>query len=1093
MKGLPRTVVTAALALAAVAQSVPATQAGAPLRAQTVRMPSAPDDPQVIEALSPLPNNAVNLTLLGTFATGVYNENTSAATKVAFDAGSQRMFVVNVISKSLDIISVSSLSTPTLLSRVVVSDVGTPTAVASIDGVVALSVQAITPTNPGRALFFDITGTLQNSVTVGAQPVDIGFSPDGNWALTADSGVASALVDPEGSITAIDFSLGVGSLSVTPIGFSAFSVGAIDPRIRIISPTATVAEDLEPKSIGFSPDSARAYVTLQTNNALAVVNLSTTSVAQLVALGAKNHNALGNGFDASDQDGLINIVERPVQGMYQPDGIDSYAVGGVTYLVTANEGDARSGEDKRVGALALDPTAFPDASSLKAGSSLGRLQVTTLTNQTGPAFSPDTNGDGDIDVLYSFGARSFSIWNSAGGLVFDSGDHMERVISNTVPAWFNSDASRAKDGRSPNKGPEPEGVVIGQVNGRDYAFVGLERVGGVMVYDVSNPFAPAFVQYVNNRVYTTTVSPAAKDLSPEGLAFVPAAQSPNGKALLLVANEVSGSTSIYQIDSGNSLVLLHTNDVHGRVWEFKNDGSAVCAGSNCVGGAARMSTVIKQVRNTVSNTLLLDGGDQFQGTLYYKLFKSDVVTVTMNALGYQAMAVGNHEFDDGPAELRRLIDGLNFPVVSANIDASAEPLLAGKIKPSTIVTTAGGDVYGVVGVTTEDTGFLSSSGPNIKFLSAMTTTQAAINSLLAQGVNRIILASHLGYDVELALARVITGVDIIVGGHTHTFLYSPMTTVNTHVAFGPYPTPVTGPDGATVLVVQDFQWGYYLGRLNVDFTPDGRVSSWSGNPIYLDSTIANDPLVTNILSPTYTTPVAVIRAQVVGTSTVPMSLTVGSAQICRAGECVLGNMVTDAMLWKANQVVSNTGAISGAKPYDFAITNGGGLRAPIDVGAISQGEVLELLPFGNALATFEITGTHVITALENGLARIGVSGNGRFPQVSGLRYYFDSNRPIGQRLRGVFVKNADGTYAPLNPNKVYRVVTNDFMRKGGDDYAVFRDFAINPYDFGPALDEAVTDYIQAQPNDTVSPVVEGRIVAGDPPSFKQFLPVVAKN
>jgi 5'-nucleotidase len=470
----------------------------------------------------------------------------------------------------------------------------------------------------------------------------------------------------------------------------------------------------------------------------------------------------------------------------------------------------------------------------------------------------------------------------------------------------------------------------------------------------------------------------------------------------------------------------------------------------------------------------------------------------MNTIGYDAMAVGNHEFDDKPAELERLVNGVNFPVLSSNINASTYPTLSSKIK-SSVVITKGGEAYGIVGATTEDTLFLSSV-VSVTFSPVITAVQNEVNKLTAQGINKIILVGHLGYDVDIKLASVITGVDVIVGGHTHSFLYTPvLTRANGDVPVGPYPTVASSKDGAPVLIVQAFQWGRYLGRIDVGFTPTGTVQTWQGAPILLDSLMPQDPAVLSIITPTYTSQVQTLRNTQVGTSTVAMSITVNSEPNCRLGECALGNLVTDAMLWKANQVISGTNAAgahmraeAGAAPFDFALTNGGGLRAPIDVGPITLGEVIETLPFGNAIATFEITGTHIISSLENSLARYGaaVSGNGRFAQVSGLRYFFDASKPVGQRILGVFVKQADGSYSPIGLTRRYRVVTNNFVRGGGDDYVLFRDFAINPYDFGPALDQAVADYIASLPNNTASPALEGRVTAV---KLRLNLPVIARQ
>jgi len=543
-------------------------------------------------------------------------------------------------------------------------------------------------------------------------------------------------------------------------------------------------------------------------------------------------------------------------------------------------------------------------------------------------------------------------------------------------------------------------------------------------------------------------------------------------------NESNAVTKTFSItlSADFNLTILHTNDVHARLMPYSVGGTSSCVNnvnnpSVCIAGAARLATTIKQIRAQADNSLLLDAGDQFQGTLFYNLFKGEPIAAVMNAMGYQAMTIGNHEFDNGPPELRKFIDAANFPLVSANISATAEPSLTGKIAPSVIVT-INGEAIGVVGLTAEETANIAFPGPNVQFLPHIPAMQQAVNDLQAQGINRIVGVTHIGYDRDLALAQAITGVDVIVGGHTHTFLYTPTNPIivapgAVDTPAGPYPTVLSSTNGEPVLVVQAFQWGRYLGRLNVTFSPTGVVKSWSGNPIFMTNTIPLDPVVTNILSPTYTTPVAILEAQVVGTTTVDMPLLVASARICRRIECLLGNFVTDAMLWKINQ------NLAPANQFQIAFQNGGGLRAPITALTVTVGEVLEVLPFGNTLATFEITGSVLLQALENGVRNY--PEDGRFPQVSGLRFLWDPYRPIGSRVISVEVRNpVDSTWQPISPTARYRVVTNNFVRQGGDFYTMFRDFAINPYDFGPTLDEAVIEYLQQF--SPVTPTLEGRVI-----------------
>jgi DNA-binding beta-propeller fold protein YncE len=360
-------------------------------------------------------------------------------------------------------------------------------------------------------------------------------------------------VDPEGSVSIVDLSAGAGELRsdhVTNVDFRAFNEAALDPSVRVFGPGASAAQDFEPEYITVTSDSKTAYVTLQENNAIAVVDIAAGKATRVMGLGFKDHSVAGNGLDASDKDAAIRIQSWPVKGMYQPDSIACFTSGDMRYLITANEGDHRDYggfcERFRVGdaTIALDGNVFDDADSLKAKTNLGRLYVTKTLG--------DADADGVCEDLYAFGTRSFSIWTEAGRLVFDSGDQLERITAERLSAQFNSDHTKngSFDNRSDNRGPEPEGIALGLLGGRLYAFIGLERVGGIMVYDISFPQAPRFVTYVNNRNFSgDPAAGTAGDLGPEGLAFIPASDSPNGKPLLAVGNEVSGTVTIFQIET----------------------------------------------------------------------------------------------------------------------------------------------------------------------------------------------------------------------------------------------------------------------------------------------------------------------------------------------------------------------------------------------------------------------------------------------------------------------------------------------------------------------------------------------------------------
>lgn len=512
-------------------------------------------------------------------------------------------------------------------------------------------------------------------------------------------------------------------------------------------------------------------------------------------------------------------------------------------------------------------------------------------------------------------------------------------------------------------------------------------------------------------------------------------------------------------DGSYTLTVLHTNDVHGRVAEFDSFGSAcgeeAAAAGECFGGVARRATKIDEIRSEADNVILVDGGDQFQGTLFYTRYKGGAAERFMNALGYDAMTLGNHEFDDGPGTLGSFARGVNFPIMSANVDVSNEPELAGDIEDYTVLD-VGGEQIGIVGYTTEDTAILSSPGPNVVFNDIESSVEAAVTELENMGINKIVALSHAGFGRDQEVAAAVDGIDVIVAGHTNTYLSN-----TDEDASGPYPTVVDSPSGNPVLLVSDYTWGMYLGRLNVTFDENGVPTEWDGNPILLDSSVEKDPDIEAQVQD-LNAPLQELRNEVIGSTSVDLN---GDRATCRFEECNLGNLIADAIVW----------ATSG-EDTQIAFQNGGGIRASIPAGEISRGNVLEVLPFGNTISTFQLTGSDVVAALENGVSRAenpDNEGTGRFAQVSGLRYTWNPEQPVGSRIVSVEVKNADGSYSPIDPNATYNVAANNFMRTGGDDYTVFAENAIDPYDFGDPLDEAVADYIAA--NSPVAPEVEGRI------------------
>lgn len=498
-------------------------------------------------ALAALPlsaNSPIDLVPIGKYVTGI--PFTGAAEIAAFDPETQRLFSVNGATNTLDIIDLRDPSVPGLIRAVPMSSCapgGLPTSVAIRDGTVAVAAENAIDATPGWVVFLTPEGDCVSSVTVGAGPDMVTFTPNGRRLLVANEGEEGAGGDPEGSVAIIDMTggaAGVTQADVAIVSFDAFDKTTIDPRIHRINPSPLVSLgiDLEPEYIAVSHDSKTAWVTLQENNALAVLDVEAGRFTRLIALGFKDHSLAGRGLDPSDRDGGIHIGQWPVLGMYQPDAIDTLNYNGETFLFTANEGDSRTAEETRVGSEVLDPAAFPNAAFLQLNANLGRLRITNLRG--------DTDDDGDFDELYSFGGRSFSIWKASGTLVFDSGDAFEQLTAATFPSIFNSNGTPATfDTRSDDKGPEPEHVVLGKAFGRTYAFIGLERTGGIMIVDVSNPFAPAFVRYFNNQTFNGPVGQG--DISPEGLLFVKAEESPTGNPLLIASHEISGTITIHEI------------------------------------------------------------------------------------------------------------------------------------------------------------------------------------------------------------------------------------------------------------------------------------------------------------------------------------------------------------------------------------------------------------------------------------------------------------------------------------------------------------------------------------------------------------------
>lgn len=504
---------------------------------------------------APVPNHDIELNYLGSFDPS--GSNSSTCEIVVYDAASQRLFTTSAVAGFVDIINFSNPAEPSVMTSVDMNHYGGVTSVAVKNGIVAVASPNAQEHLDGSVIFFNTDGVFQKQVTVGALPDNISFTPDGTKVLTANEGQPNSdySIDPEGSVSIIDISGGIASLTqanVNTLLFTAYNTqeaALIAGGVRKLKQSSTMSQDFEPEYITVSADSQKAWVTLQENNAIAEINLATGTIADVWALGTKDMSQMGNGADISDNNGEILIANWPIKSYYIPDAVATYAVGGTNYIVTANEGDEKeySGFNERTtigaGSYVLDPAVFPHAGMLKKSFNAGRMRVTNLNG--------NTDSDNEFEEIYSVGSRSFSIFNAdTKELVFDSGDDFEMYTATapSINAIFNADhENNTAKGRSRAKGPEPEGVTVAEIAGKTFAFIGLERIGGVMVYDITDPNDVRFVDYKNSR----SVSAYEGDHGPEGITFISSTDSPDDKNYIIVANEISGTLTIFEVNAEN--------------------------------------------------------------------------------------------------------------------------------------------------------------------------------------------------------------------------------------------------------------------------------------------------------------------------------------------------------------------------------------------------------------------------------------------------------------------------------------------------------------------------------------------------------------
>ncbi|MBP0492034.1 choice-of-anchor I family protein [Roseomonas indoligenes] len=1076
---------------------------------------------------------------------------------IAYDAATQLVLVLGASGvEALD----AATGTPRFaLPSSVLGALGTGNSVAVSGDVMAVAYDNATDGGNGTVAMYRIaaggTGaTLIRTVEVGAVPDMVTFTPDGTRLLVAIEGEPNdnygvdASGDPVGGVAVIDVATGTSSF----LGFGGFDTEALRAAgVRITGVEGvTAATDLEPEYIAVSPDGSKAYVTLQENNAIAVLDLDTMEYQGVYALGTKDHSLAGNGLDTSDRDNGINIHTAPLHGMYMPDGIATFEQGGRTYLVTANEGDASEWGDYndvvRLKNANLDLNTFGGQAAvdaLKADAELGRLNISAVDG--------DTDGDGDIDVLHTLGARSFSIWevtDTGLTLTFDSGDMIERMLLANAPALLD-------DGRSDDKGPEPESITLGTVDGQLYAFVALERSDAVMSFAITSPTSAEYAGIIG-----------VED-APEAIHFVSAEDAPAGTGpLLLSPSEGNGKTTAHElaaVDGNFTLQILHASDFE--------------AGLAATTRAAQFAAIIDKLEDGAANSITLSSGDNYIPSpfnaaetdptvkdelidLYAWLLGVPAASLSglalnpaavdiaiMNALGVQASVFGNHEWDFGSTAVANAIDfakgtgttsaavtsiGAMFPYLSANLDftndAAMRNLFTAALRDaSTYATTAGdlatpealnaeaadqqvapwtvitenGEKIGVLGVTTQLLASISSVGgvtvkdpagdggvDNMDELASI--LQPLIDQMTAQGLNKIILLSHLQqYQNELELAGKLSDVDVIIAGGSHAVFANEGDALQPgDTASETYPVIVEDADGKSTAIVNTGNEYSYIGKLTVTFDANGDIipdsitdansgaiavndaavkSLWGNEDAYADGTRGGEvKAVTDAIADV----IAAKDGNVLGYTDVYLE---GRRGEVRTEETNLGNLSADANLFVAKQVDAGV---------TVSIKNGGGIRAEIGsyglgadapelppqgnpdagkpVGGVSQLDIENSLRFNNALSIVTLTAAELERVFEHAVAATGPNATpGQFGQFGGVSFSFDASLQAqrldatgavlqeGERVRNLVILDDAGHVLDTivrngelvgDAGRAIKVVTLSFLADvpGGDSYPI---------------------------------------------------------
>lgn len=547
---------------------------------------------------------------------------------------------------------------------------------------------------------------------------------------------------------------------------------------------------------------------------------------------------------------------------------------------------------------------------------------------------------------------------------------------------------------------------------------------------------------------------------------------------LCLVNKFSNGTPVQFVENHrqSEFIILHNNDMHARFEQIsKSSGKCLKYEADlkeCYGGFARTAHEVRKYRQEAKDggtpVLYLNAGDTYTGTPWFALFKSNITAAFLNILAPDAMCLGNHEFDEGVMGLIPLLNAVTFPVLASNLNLSKTPELVQtkSLNKSTVLSVLGVKV-GIIGYLTPDTKNLAR--PNdVEFIDEIIAVNQEANKLKADGVNIMIALGHSGYQKDQEIARNCPQIDIVVGGHTNTFLYNGQSPDSEEVN-GPYPTIITQPNGKKVPVVQAYAYTKYLGKLHVVFDKLGNLKSWNGQPIIVDATIPEDPDVLELLE-LYRPNITALENNIIGMTRVPLD---GST--CRKTECNLGNIIADSMIYSRSTDVPSMLSWTDAS---IAIIQGGGIRASISKrpdGSIRMDDIFTVLPFLNELHMVQVNGSTLYRALEHSAAVWETDSNGGFLQVSGLQIVYDMTKPINKRVVTVKVLCARcivPKYSDLDLMGQYNIILPSFLLSGGDGYNWTETSTVNPMEKSIILKkydyEVFADYIK-----TKSPIYPG--------------------